>query len=248
MTTGLSTAAALALQIFFALSLSALHCPSDADHCLRDSFSSARSSPADESQSQVALPPLHQPPPTDASTIFLTFDDGPHPIWTPMILDVLARHDARATFFVTGQLAASYPNLVEQIASAGHTLANHTWGHEALTSLSQQEFKETLLRTQAVLGEHATPCLRPPYFLSSDDVRQQAARLGLRLVFGSLAPQDWQLPGADVIAERIITGAYPGAVIVLHDGGGDRSQTVEGLAMALDILNGAGFAYEPICS
>ncbi len=196
----------------------------------------------------MTLPPLHQPPPTEASTIFLTFDDGPHPIWTPMILDVLARHDARATFFVTGQLAASYPNLVEQIAAAGHTLANHTWGHEALTSLSGQEFEETLLRTQAVLGEHATPCLRPPYFLSNDDVRQQAARLGLRLVFGSLAAQDWQLPGAEVIAQRIITGTHPGAVIVLHDGGGDRSQTVEGLAMALDILSGAGFAYEPICS
>ena len=180
--------------------------------------------------------------------IHLTFDDGPHPIYTPLILDVLAWHDARATFFVTGMGATAYPEIIERIVGEGHTLANHTWNHEALDLLTGEEFDETILRTQRALGEHATPCIRPPYWRVNDQVYQRADRLGLRVVMGNVAPQDWRQPGAEVIANRIVGGAAPDAVVVLHDGGGDRSQTVEGLRMALANLSAQRYSFEPVCN
>ena len=187
---------------------------------------------------------LHVPP----ATVHLTFDDGPHPVYTPQILDILANHNARATFFVTGWSAQRYPELIERIVGEGHTLANHTWGHEALDTLSQQEFDDTVLRTQRALGEHATACIRPPFYRANRETYERASRLGLTVIIGNVRPQDWTLPGATVIAERIVRGAAPNAVVVLHDGGGDRSQTVEGLRMALDLLQDHHYAFEPLCS
>ena len=162
--------------------------------------------------------------------MYLTFDDGPHPTYTPQILDILAWHGARATFFVTGESASLYPELIERIVHEGHTLANHTWDHVALDTLSAEEFEETVLRTQRALGDHATPCIRPPYYRADQETYERAAGLGLQVIMGNVRPRDWARPGAQVIANRIVGGAAPNAVVVLHDGGGDRSQTVEGYA------------------
>ena len=181
-----------------------------------------------------------------AATLHLTFDDGPHPVYTPQILDILAWFDARATFFVTGWAVTTYPEVIARIVSEGHTLANHTWDHVALDTLSAEEFEDTVLRTQRALGEHATACLRPPYYRANAETYQHAARLGLQVVMGDVRPQDWRLPGAMTIADRIIGGAAPDAVVVLHDGGGDRSQTVEGLRLALAYLE-AQYSFEPVC-
>ncbi len=183
-----------------------------------------------------------------AATVHLTFDDGPHPVYTPQILDILAYHGARATFFVTGVAAGAYPELIERIVGEGHTLANHTWNHDTLAGMSQAEFDATVTRTQAMLGEHATACLRPPNYTIDEHTAGRAAKLGLRLIMGTVRTRDWMRPGADVIAERIFAGAEPNAVIVLHDGGGDRSQTVEGLRNAMWDLRTLNYSFEPICS
>ena len=207
-------------------------CGSDRTGCLDDLYRIA-------APSELSIP---------AATIHLTFDDGPHPMYTPQILDILAWHGARATFFVTGESASLYPELIERIVSEGHTLANHTWDHVALDTLSAEEFDETVLRTQRALGEHATPCIRPPYYRADEETYERAAQLGLRVIMGNVRPRDWTLPGAAAIADRIVGGAADNAVVVLHDGGGDRSQTVEGLRSALASLSWQNYSFEPVCN
>ena len=163
------------------------------------------------------------------------------------ILDILAHYNAKATFFVIGQLAAYYPDLIKRIIDEGHTLANHTWNHEMLPNLTPEEMQETISRTRAVLGEHHTPCLRPPNYSIDSDSAQRLEAMGIRLVMGTVRSGDWSQPGVDVIVWRILQGAAPDAVVVLHDGGGDRSQTVEALRSVLYELRNHNYSYEPVC-
>ena len=206
-------------------------CGSDRAGCVEDLYRIA-------GPLELSIPP---------AVMYLTFDDGPHPTYTPQILDILAWHGARATFFVTGESASLYPELIERIVHEGHTLANHTWDHVALDTLSAEEFEETVMRTQRALGDHATPCIRPPYYRADQETYERAAGLGLQVIMGNVRPRDWARPGAQVIANRIVGGAAPDAVVVLHDGGGDRSQTVEGLRSALANLSAQNYSFEPVC-
>ena len=187
------------------------------------------------------------PVPASGSVVYLTFDDGPHPTYTPQVLDTLARHGARATFFVLGSLAESHPDLVERIVAEGHTVANHTWNHENLAGLPHPSFDDTIGRTQAALADHATPCLRPPYGSTDAFTRDWAAALGLDLVLWTVDTNDWRRPGARVVADRIVRGATNEAIMLMHDGGGNRTQTVDGLDLALDRLSERGLRYEPVC-
>ena len=194
--------------------------------------------------------PVWTPPVTpddEGKTVHLTFDDGPHPVYTPQVLDVLARHGARATFFVVGSLVEAYPDIVERMAAEGHTVANHTWHHEDLAGLPRAAFDETVSRTQRILGDLAAPCLRPPYGSVGAFTREWAASHGLALMMWDASPEDWLRPPPEEIADYIVRWAKPGVVLLLHDGGGDRSNTVQGLDMALARLAGQGLRYEPAC-
>ena len=193
---------------------------------------------------RVAGSPVLRVPP---ATIHLTFDDGPDPFTTPLILDILALYNAKATFFVVGRSVASFPELIDRMVSEGHTLANHTWAHDDLLRLNEEEVVQTLLRTQAALGEHATPCFRPPNYRFNDNTVRQAAALGLRMILNTGITDDWRRPGADVIAANIVASAKPNVILVLHDGDGARGQTIEGLNSALNILSGQRYAFEPVC-
>ncbi len=192
-------------------------------------------------------PPRPVTPDDEGAVVYLTFDDGPHAEYTPQILDILARHGARATFFVVGRLARAYPDLIQRIAAEGHTLANHTWRHEDLATLSRSAFDETVGRTEAILGDLATPCLRPPYGSVGANTREWAAAHGLSILTWDGSPEDWLRPPATEIADYLVQWAPSGAVILLHDGGGDRSNTVQGLEMALERLADQGLRYEPVC-
>lgn len=185
--------------------------------------------------------------PDDGHVVYLTFDDGPHPTYTPQVLDVLARHGVQATFFVVGALAEQYPLLIQRIAHEGHTLANHSWRHESLARVSRAAFDRSIGRTQEVLGPLATPCLRPPYWAVGTYTQQWAADFGLKLISWSYSPQDWLGPPARTIANGLVNRSKPGAVILLHDGGGHRSTTVRGLDMALERLADSGLEFKPIC-
>ena len=187
------------------------------------------------------------PEPASGAVVYLTFDDGPHPTYTPQVLDILARHGARATFFVLGSLAENHPDLVERIVAEGHTVANHTWNHENLAGLPHPSFDDTIGRTQAVLAGHATPCLRPPYGSTDAFTRDWAAALGLDLVLWTVDTNDWRRPGAQVVADRVVQGAANEAIVLMHDGGGNRTQTVDGLDLALNRWSGRDLRFEPVC-
>ncbi len=185
--------------------------------------------------------------PDDGAVAYLTFDDGPHPVYTPQVLDVLARHGAKATFFVVGSLAERYPLLVQRIAYEGHTLANHSWEHESLARVSRAAFDRSVGRTQELLGPLATSCLRPPYWDLGVFTREWSADLGLRLVSWTYSPKDWLQPTAQQIADGIVARTSRGAVILLHDGGGDHPATVRGLDLALERLAGNGLEFKALC-
>ena len=160
--------------------------------------------------------------------MYLTFDDGPHPVYTPQVLDVLAHYSARATFFVLGSLVEAHPDIIERIAAEGHTIANHTWNHEVLAGLPRPAFDDTISRTQAILADLATPCLRPPYASIDAYTEEWASSHGLDLMMWTVDPGDWRRPPAAEIADHIVQRAMAGAVVLLHDGGGNRSRTVRG--------------------
>lgn len=199
---------------------------------------------------EVTLPDSDPPLPLEgfAPVMYLTFDDGPHPVHTPQILDVLARHGAQATFFVLGSLAEIHPRTIQRITDEGHTLGNHTWSHEDLAGLSREQFDDTVGRTQALLGDRATACLRPPYGSIDAHTRDWAYAHGLDVVTWDFSPKDWLLPSALFIAQYIVDHARDGVIILLHDGGGDRLRTVLGLDVALSELSSQGFRFEPLCS
>jgi peptidoglycan/xylan/chitin deacetylase (PgdA/CDA1 family) len=190
---------------------------------------------------------LDRGPAPPGPVVYLTFDDGPHPVHTAEVLDVLRRYGVRATFFVVGAMVQRFPHLLNRVLLEGHTVANHTWNHENLAKLSGDAIDRTLERTQEILGANATACMRPPYGALDDLVRQRSEEHGLDVIMWSASAQDWTDLTAEMIAERIVAGAVDGGIILMHDGGGDRSRTVKGLDMALQQLSGQGIHFEPIC-
>ena len=179
--------------------------------------------------------------------VYLTFDDGPHPEYTPQVLDILSRRGVRATFFVIGSLAERYPGIIQRIIEEGHTVANHTWNHEALAGLPREAFDDTVGRTQDLLGAQAAPCLRPPYGSMDAFTRDWAAQHGLEIALWNVDPADWRRPPAAEIARHIVDHAHDGAIVLLHDGGGERSQTVLALDGAIGRLLADGFRFDPLC-
>jgi peptidoglycan/xylan/chitin deacetylase (PgdA/CDA1 family) len=214
--------------------------------------------PAGRAAAAPAPAPAGQPPaapvpalaPGTAGVVHLTFDDGPTPAWTPRVLELLARHRAQATFFVVGRQAAAHPELVRQAWAAGHGVGNHTWTHRRLTRLGGGALEAEVGPTSAAI-QRATGapvrCLRPPHGTVDAASAEQARALGLRLVMWDVDSNDWRRPGAGVIAGRVLGRVRSGDVVLLHDGGGDRSQTVAALQQVLASLSSRGFRFSPLC-
>lgn len=180
--------------------------------------------------------------------IYLTFDDGPDPRYTPEILQLLAKYNAKATFFMIGVNAASHPDLVRKVYEAGHTVANHSYSHADLTTLSPQKLEQEIGGTQRTLGKYASDCMRPPYGAINPSVRQWLAGQGIRPILWDIDPVDWKKPGVGAIVGNIMANAHPGAVVLVHDGGGERSQTVDAIRIALHKLHKQGYTFESICA
>ena len=198
-----------------------------------------------------AHPPAHNR--TGAPVAYLTFDDGPHPTWTPEVLDVLGRYDVTATFFVLGLNVTRYPQIIERMVDAGHEAENHTFDHIWLSRAAREDIITQVTRTDdalhAVAGTRVDPieCLRPPYAATNERAVRTAAELGKAIVLWSIDPQDWRRPPAEQIASHVLANVRPGAIILMHDGGGERSQTVAALETVLDGLTGRGYAFGVIC-
>jgi peptidoglycan/xylan/chitin deacetylase (PgdA/CDA1 family) len=179
-------------------------------------------------------------------TLCLTFDDGPNPSDTPRLLDVLRRHAVPAVFFLLGQRAIEHPELVRAIVADGHALGNHSMRHDDLSGAPKErieaELRETNEAIQAAAGDASVSFFRAPYGRWGHTA-EVAASLGMLPVGWRLDVVDWAPPGADVLVERLRTGVTPGAIVLLHDGGGDRSQTVEAVDTAIPLLRSDGWRF-----
>ena len=184
--------------------------------------------------------------PMAAGTVALTFDDGPDPTWTPQVLDVLARHNAHATFFVIGSRVNEYPDLTRRILAEGHELGVHTFTHADLASVAswRRQLELTLSRNAiaGVTGQQVT-LMRPPYSSEPDAVTSadfaamgDVAANGYLIVLTDHDTRDWSRPGVDAIVTAATPAAGSGAVVMMHDGGGDRSQTVQAVDRLLTAL------------
>ncbi|MFR9722366.1 polysaccharide deacetylase family protein [Streptomyces sp. MS19] len=175
----------------------------------------------------------------------LTFDDGPHPAYTREILAVLRAHGVRATFFVAGENAEWQPALLRAIADEGHLIGNHTWSHPRLDRLPPADARDELARTSDAVARAvgAAPVLaRAPYGAWSADTLRAARELGMAPLGWSLDTDDWARPGTTAISRTLLDGARPGAIVLAHDGGGDRTQTVAALGYCVPRLLDSGYA------
>nr|WP_156003871.1 polysaccharide deacetylase family protein [Streptomonospora sp. PA3] len=178
--------------------------------------------------------------------VALTFDDGPHQRNTPRLLDVLAKHKVKAVFCLWGEHVRQHPDIVRRIADEGHTLCNHSMRHDDLSGWSPAELRADMRATNAAIRE-AVPNARIPYFRAPYGAWGQspevAADLGMQPLGWSLAVEDWVPPGTDELVRRLQEGITPRSVVLLHDGGGDRSQTVEAVDRIIPQLEADGWHF-----
>ncbi|MGY1855967.1 polysaccharide deacetylase family protein [Modestobacter sp. SYSU DS0290] len=179
-------------------------------------------------------------------TLALTFDDGPDPEDTPALLEVLRRHHVTAVFCLWGDHVRQHPELVAQIAADGHVLCNHTMTHADLSTWTPEQIRADLAATTAVIRQAAPGAelryFRAPYG-SWGQSAQVAAGLGLQPLGWGFDVGDWEEPGADVLVQRAYERMSPRDVALLHDGGGDRSGTVEAVDRLITELRAQGWRF-----
>lgn len=180
------------------------------------------------------------------AVVALTFDDGPQPVFTPQILDVLQRYGVPATFFCIGRQVQAYPAVVRRTFQEGNVVGNHSWNHSSLTTLSPDAIRWQLSSTSAIIQQAtgvAPRLFRPPYGATNATVKNIAAQLGLVQIGWTIDPGDWRHPGVSTLVSTVLNKVRPGSIIVLHDGGGDRSQTVQALPQIIRGLQQRGFTF-----
>lgn len=153
--------------------------------------------------------------------VALTFDDGPSGSLTPQVLDILKRHDARATFFVLGQNAARHQSILARAAAEGHEIGNHSYSHIKMTGAGKERVCREMERTNAVIEAatgRAPRVMRPPYGATNSNlVSMLSNNYGLTSVLWDVDTRDWQRPGVNVVVRRAVGEARPGSIILLHD-------------------------------
>ena len=193
----------------------------------------------------------------DEHAVTLTFDDGPDATWTPKILDVLKAHNVKAAFFLVGRQAETYPELVKRIVEEGHEIGNHTYTHPNLGEISAKQIGIELNATQWLLESitgRSTTLFRPPYNADSRPthvaelapLKQVQDDLGYLIVLENIDPEDWARPGAGEILQRVKDQREEGNIVLLHDAGGNRAQTLEALPKIIDYLETRGDRIVPL--
>jgi len=181
--------------------------------------------------------------------IALTFDDGPS-AYTAQVLSVLQQYHVPATFFEVGYEVAATPQITRMVHDAGYPVQNHTWDHSNLATLPASQFPHEIDQTQNVItsvtGE-APNCVRPPYDAFNSTVLDQLGQRGLTTMSYSIDSRDYKRPGVGAIVNNVVGAAFPGAVAGLHDGGGDRSQTVAALPAIITELQARGYSFVSVC-
>lgn len=174
----------------------------------------------------------------DSQDIALTFDDGPHPEYTPKLLKILDSYNIPASFFLLGSNVQRYPRIAREISIRGHWIGIHGYQHQSFPFLKREELEESLIKTKAAIAQ-ATQLppekicdVRPPNGLFTPQILHQLNHWGYRVVMWTVVPEDWVRPGINMVTQRVLNHVGNGALIVLHDGyygGQDVAQTVVNL-------------------
>lgn len=184
-------------------------------------------------------------------TVALTFDDGPHPQFTPKILDILQRKNVKATFFIVGVYAQQYPELVKRIQAEGHSIASHSMTHPMLTKLSdtklQWEISEASKTITKITG-HTPKCLRYPFGDSNEHVRTAIRAQNLQGVSIGFDSYDILREGTQKMTQWVLKHVIATQVILLHDGFRQREQTVAALPSIIDGIQKKGLGFSTICA
>lgn len=183
---------------------------------------------------------------TTKKIVALTFDDGPDPLYTTQILKLLKKYNAKATFFVIGEHVGEYPEIVQDEAKQGHEIANHTYSHHFSANLSKKHLLHEMEKKEKIIKE--TTGLSPAFFRPiggyyNKQIIQASREAGYRVIIWTWNQdsRDWKELRASKIAENILSDTMPGDIILMHDGGGDRSRTVKALEIILPQLKKAGY-------
>ncbi len=178
--------------------------------------------------------------------IALTIDDGPNPVYTPQILRLLDEYQVTATFSMIGLEVDAHPGMAREVAAAGHMIANHTWSHVDLAGLRPTVVADQINRATGAINTvtgRVPTLFRAPYGAWSKAVLQHCAQNGMTPLDWSVDPRDWSRPGVASIVRNIMRNTKTGSIILEHDGGGNRSQTVAALKIVLPRLLAAGFHF-----
>lgn len=196
--------------------------------------------------------PLHANSLTPAASmntprvIALTFDDGPSPVYTPEILALLTRYQAHATFFVLGSEVAQWPNIARDIIKQGSVIANHGYRHVNYFRVGTDGVYQDAQRSAALLKKEHIPMVpfyRPPYGNSNARLVKFLSAKGYTVTLWNIDTRDWSEPGTSHITQKILTDAEPGAIVLMHDSGGRRQETVQALAAILPFLESEGYRF-----
>lgn len=175
--------------------------------------------------------------------VALTFDDGPSE-YTPQYLKILAQYGAAATFFTVGGQYQTFAPSAKAAHADGYVIANHTWTHPQLTGMSQGEQASEIDRTSNVMKSSGLPMpqlFRPPYGAYNQDTLASLKKQNMLLVLWDVDTLDWSRPGSEAIKSNVFNQVKPGSIILMHDGGGDRSQTLAALPDIIKGLRARGF-------
>lgn len=181
---------------------------------------------------------------TSLPFIALTFDDGPHATNTPRLLDILKERNVKATFYVVATNVKRYPEIMRRIVAEGHEIGNHTVTHGNLTKMSPDEVRSELSRSrEAIIATTgiAPRTMRPPYGAITADQKDWIRReFGYPSILWSVDPEDWKKPGASVVTRRLVSGAAPGGILLVHD---IHASTIDAIPSAIDQLLAKGLQF-----
>src|SRR5213596_947914 len=225
------------LLFFCSIGLATAHIPVQRTIAARDSEKVSRNAPA---ESSITFSSVH----VDGPYIAITFDDGPSATLTPKLLDLLAAHHIKTTFFVIGENVAEHPDIVARAAREGHEIGNHSWSHPNFAKMSEEGVRSQLRRTddaiKSATGFRPT-LLRPPYgSITAREKRWIHGECGYQIILWYVDPYDWKRPGPAVVRSRILKETQPGSIVLSHD---IHPGTIEAMPSTFDALEAKGFKF-----
>jgi peptidoglycan-N-acetylglucosamine deacetylase len=179
---------------------------------------------------------------TQEKVVALTFDDGPDPIDTPLIMDILKEKEVKATFFVLGQAVKENSAILKRQVKEGHEIGNHSFNHDYQQQRLAKEIHQTDEEVFKATGLH-TYFYRPPGGFLTKGQLESIKKNGHVVALWSVDSKDWRNPGVKQIVKNVIDNVFPGAIILLHDGGYQRTQTVKALSPIIDSLKAQGYHF-----